>query len=96
MNMCRPEMYDSYSSDLAANPIKQKAINHREIQNSMKHLVEISADTNDLVLLIKPNVKITDTAKLLLKTENIEIIRDTSAPITGYYLIDRKTYKKYE
>lgn len=94
--MCKPEMYDSYSSDIAANPIKQKAIGHREIQNSMKHLVEISADTNDLVMIVRPNIKITDVAKLLLKKEKIKIVRDTSAPITGYYLIDRKTYKKYE
>jgi hypothetical protein len=46
--------------------------------------------------VIRPGIRISDTTRLYLRAENIEVIRDEAAPIEGYYIMDRKTYRKYE
>ena len=48
----------------------------------------------DLVFVIRPKVKMTDSAKLLLKHKGVEVVRDNAAPIDSAYLLLRREYLK--
>jgi hypothetical protein len=85
-----------YNEDCAFTLEPPKTIHHERVQKSMKELVENGGDTSELAFVIRPGIRISDTTRLYLRAENIEVYRDEAAPIEGYYIMDRKTYRKYE
>lgn len=70
-------------------------ITHQPVQKAITAL-KAAGQEGKLVFILRPGVKMTDTTRLLLVYENVEIVRDPAAPIDHYYLIDKKEYQKYE
>jgi hypothetical protein len=85
-----------YNEDCAFTLEPPKTITHDRVQKSLKELDSNGVDTSSLGFVIRPGIRISDTTRLYLRAENIEVIRDEAAPIEGYYIMDRKTYRKYE
>ena len=78
--------------------MKTPTIDHMDVSDLFKKMkVTPKGDMHgeDLVFIVRPGIRITDTAKLLLERRGIEIKRDTAAPIDSAYLLDRATYAKY-
>lgn len=78
--------------------MKILTVTHLDVESLLNKLTIAHSGIagEDLVFIIRPKIRMTDTAKMLLRHKGIEIVRDEAAPIDSAYVMTRKDYKKYD
>lgn len=78
--------------------MKILTVTHQDVSSLLNKLEIAHAGVTgeDLLFIIRPKIRMSDSAALMLKHKGIEVIRDEAAPIDSAYVMTRKEYKKYD
>ena len=78
--------------------MKILTVTHQDVESLLNKLTIAHAGIagEDLLFIIRPAMRISDSAKMLLRHKGIEIKRDAAAPIDSAYVMTRKDYQKYD
>lgn len=78
--------------------MKILTVTHKDVESLLNKLAIAYSGIagEDLVFIIRPAMRMSDSAKMLLKHKGIEVVRNEAAPIDSAYLLTRKDYYKYD